>query len=109
MVEAELRGYMPVGKVAFMIDQSHCVKDPMEELIESLENIETAYAKALLVDYKALREAQDAWDPTLADRILQAAFSADIRPIKIEARQRRGLPLDPLAAARKAAFGLKGT
>jgi L-rhamnose isomerase/sugar isomerase len=76
------------------------VKNPLEELIESLENIETAYAKALLVDYKALREAQDAWDPTLADNILKTAFSADVRPIKIEARRRQGLPLDPLAAVR---------
>jgi len=100
MVEAEIRGYTPVKDVAFMIDQSHNVKDPFEELIESLENIETAYAKSLLVDYKALREARDACDPTLADDILQTAFSADVRPIKATARRKQGLPVDPLSAAR---------
>lgn len=86
MVEAEIRGYMPMSEIAFMIDQSHNVKDPFEELIESVENIETAYAKALLVDYKSLRKAQDACDPSMADAILMRVFSADVRPIKAAAR-----------------------
>jgi L-rhamnose isomerase/sugar isomerase len=82
-----------------MIDQSHCIKDPLEELVESLTNIETACAKALLVDYQSLKESQDACDPSSADRILNDAFQTDVRPLLVEARLAQGLPADPLAAA----------
>ena len=40
---------------AWMIDASHNVKDPLEDLIQSLEAIQEAYAKALLIDQKALK------------------------------------------------------
>lgn len=81
LVEGERRGDQKVNKIAFMIDQSHCVKDPLAELIESTENIETAYAKALLVDWDALKQAQDGCDPSHADAILRDAFLTDVRPI----------------------------
>ena len=86
LVEGERLGYQKVGKIAFMIDQSHCVKDPLEELVESTENIETAYAKALLVDWDALKKAQDACDPSKADAILNDAFLTDVRPLLAKAR-----------------------
>ena len=37
-----------------MIDASHNVKDPMEDLMQSVEAIKIAYAQALLIDRKAL-------------------------------------------------------
>ncbi|MCB0545756.1 MAG: sugar isomerase, partial [Saprospiraceae bacterium] len=43
--------------LAWMIDASHNVKDPLEDLIQSLEAIRIAYAQALLVDNIALEEA----------------------------------------------------
>jgi L-rhamnose isomerase/sugar isomerase len=101
LVEGELRGYRPVHELALMIDQSHCVKDPLEELMESLGNIETAYAKALLVDFDRLRKAQDACDPVAGDCLLTSAFLTDVRPLLREARRTQGLPTDPIAALRK--------
>ncbi len=86
--------------IALMIDQSHNVKDPLEELVESLENIEIACAKALLVDYRALKKARDDCDPSRADRILNDAFLADVRPLLIESRRARGLPADPMLRGR---------
>jgi L-rhamnose isomerase/sugar isomerase len=86
LVEGERLGYQKVGRIAFMIDQSHCVKDPLEELVESTKNIETAYAKALLVDWDALKKAQDACDPSKADAILNDAFLTDVRPLLAKAR-----------------------
>jgi L-rhamnose isomerase / sugar isomerase len=86
LVEGEQRGFQKVNKIAFMIDQSHNVKDPLEELVESTVSIETAYAKALLVDWTALKKAQDACDPSTADAILTDAFLTDVRPLLIEAR-----------------------
>ena len=101
LVEGEMRGYIPVNDLALMIDQSHNVKDPFEELIESVENIETAYARSLLVDFNALGKAQDALDASMADRILMGAFNTDVRPILAAARRSKGLPDDPLAAWRE--------
>ncbi len=85
LVEGEVRGYQKVGKIAFMIDQSHCIKNPLEELVESTRNIETAYAKALLVDWDALGRAQDACSPSKADAILTDAFLTDVRPLLAKA------------------------
>jgi L-rhamnose isomerase/sugar isomerase len=82
--------------VAYMIDASHNLKDPIEDLINSLENIRTAYAKALLVDFAALEIAQHENDVVRCEQILQAAFQADVRPLLAEARLRTGGSLDPI-------------
>ncbi len=87
LVEGELRGCQKINQIAFMIDQSHNVKDPFDEMVESLENIETAYAKALLVDWAELKKAQDACNPSAADAILRDAFLTDVRPILARARE----------------------
>lgn len=55
-----------------------------------------AYAQALLVDRKALKEAQQNNDIVKAQNILQDTFRTDVRPIVAEARLRAGAALDPL-------------
>lgn len=87
LVEGEDRGLTPVGKIALMIDQSHNVKNPLCEMAESCENIEIAFAKALLVDLKSVRKAQDNCNPSAADALLKDAFLTDVRPIVEAARQ----------------------
>lgn len=82
--------------VAYMIDASHNIKDPIEDLINSLENIKAAYAKALLVDFPALEIAQQDNDVVRCEQIMQAAFQADVRPLLSEARLRSGGSLDPI-------------
>jgi L-rhamnose isomerase/sugar isomerase len=82
--------------VAYMIDASHNTKDPIEDLIQSLQNIVVAYTKALLVDDKALEEAQKENDVAGAERILQSAFQSDVRPLLAEARLQSDGCLDPL-------------
>lgn len=72
--------------VAWMIDASHNVKDPLEDLLQSVEAIKTAFAKALLVDRTKLTEAQETNDPALAQEVLQDAFQTDVRPLLREAR-----------------------
>ena len=44
------------GKVALMIDQSHNVEGKIGAMIQSVVNIQTAYAKALLVDAERLAD-----------------------------------------------------
>jgi len=82
--------------LGWMIDASHNVKDPLEDLLQSVEAIKIAYAQALLVDRKALEAAQDANDVALAQEILQQAYRTDVRPLVAEARLQAGAALQPV-------------
>ena len=86
--------------LAYMIDQSHNIKDPLEDLIQSTEAVSIAYAQALLVDRDSLRQAQADNDAALAQETLQDAFRLDVRPLIAEARRRNGGAIDPLQAYR---------
>lgn len=87
--------------LGWMIDASHNVKDPLEDLLQSVEAIQLAYAQALLVDQKALEHAQQKNDVTLAQEILQAAYRTDVRPLIAEARLRSGAALQPVKLFRE--------
>ena len=82
--------------LGWMIDASHNVKDPLEDLLQSVEAIMIAYAQALIVDRKALEEAQLNNDVVGCQEILQAAFRTDVRPLIAEARLLAGAALEPL-------------
>ena len=86
--------------LAWMIDASHNVKDPIEDLIQSLEAIRLAYAQALVIDQAQLEAARDKNDVTLAQEILQEAYRTDLRPLVREARLRAGGALDPIGYCR---------
>ena len=90
------RGMDHTRDLGWMIDASHNVKDPLEDLLQSVEAILIAYAQALLVDRDALTEAQAANDVVRAQEILQQAFRTDVRPLVAEARKRRGAALQPI-------------
>ncbi len=87
--------------LAWMIDASHNVKDPLEDLLQSIEAIMIAYAQALLVDTENLRNAQEANDVVKAQEILQAAYRLDVRPLVAEARRLADGALQPLEIFRK--------
>jgi L-rhamnose isomerase/sugar isomerase len=88
--------------LGWMIDASHNVKDPLEDLLQSVEAILISYAQALLIDQKALESARTQNDVVLAQEILQQAFRTDVRSLVAEARLRAGGALDPLMVFRKA-------
>ncbi|MEM7572131.1 MAG: sugar isomerase [Bacteroidota bacterium] len=87
--------------LAWMIDASHNVKDPLEDLLQSLEAIQLAYAQALVVNRKALEAAQEESDVSLAQEVLQDAYRTDLRPLVREARLRAGGTIDPITAYRQ--------
>lgn len=82
--------------LAWMIDASHNIKDPLEDLLQSVEAIMISYAQALLVNQSALTEAQANNDVVKAQEILQHAFRNDVRTLVAEARLRAGAALDPI-------------
>jgi L-rhamnose isomerase/sugar isomerase len=93
----DARGMNHATDLGWMIDASHNVKDPLEDLLQSVEAIMIAYAQALLVDRKGLNTAQDNNDVVAAQEILQNTFRTDVRAIVAEARLRAGGALDPIA------------
>jgi L-rhamnose isomerase / sugar isomerase len=109
----DARGMNHATDLGWMIDASHNVKDPLEDLLQSVEAIMIAYTQALLVDRKALAEAQQANDVVRCQEILQTAARTDVRAIVAEARLRSGAALQPLQAfrqleLRKALIGERG-
>jgi L-rhamnose isomerase / sugar isomerase len=81
---------------AWMIDASHNIKDPLEDLMQSIEAIKIAYAQALLIKRTELTEAQMRNDVVRAQEILQHAYRTDVRPLVAEARMRGGNALRPI-------------
>src|SRR5574343_45081 len=77
----DARGMNHAKDLGWMIDASHNVKDPLEDLLQSVEAIMIAYAQALSVDRKA--------------------FRTDVRAIVAEARLRAGAALNPVALYRE--------
>ena len=103
----DARGMNHANDLGWMIDASHNVKDPLEDLLQSVEAIMIAYAQALLVDRKALNEAQSLNDVVKAQEILQDIFRTDLRSVVAEARLRSGGALDPLQSFRE--MGVRST
>ena len=92
----DARGMNHAKDLGWMIDASHNVKDPLEDLLQSVEAIMLSYAQALTIDRKKLNAAQDSNDVVGAQEILQNTFRTDLRPLIAEARRRSGGALQPL-------------
>jgi L-rhamnose isomerase/sugar isomerase len=92
----DARNMNHANDLGWMIDASHNVKDPLEDLLQSVEAITIAYTQALLVDTKALLSAQENNDVAKAQEILQQAYRTDVRPIVAEARLQSGAALSPI-------------
>jgi L-rhamnose isomerase/sugar isomerase len=95
-------GAMP--PLAYMIDQSNNLKDPIEDLAQATDAIQHSLALALCVDGESLLAAQEADDPALAAELLNRAYRADVRPLVAEARRRNGAALDPVTAYRRSGY-----
>jgi L-rhamnose isomerase/sugar isomerase len=85
-------------QIAYMIDQSLNVEPKIPGMLQSVLNIQNAYAKALIVDRTRLREAQDAGDVLGGYNVLREAFETDVRPLTARAREDLGGVEDPLGA-----------
>lgn len=93
--------------VAYMIDQSHNIEPKLEAMIQSVVNCQVAYAKALIVDYEGLDEAQREGDVLRAHRYLIEAYETDVRPLLEMVREDMGLHPDPIAAYRADDYAAK--
>ncbi|TDI70402.1 MAG: hypothetical protein E2O85_03935 [Bacteroidetes bacterium] len=89
---------------AYMLDQSHNLKDPIEALLQSVVALQNAYAKALIVDRRALSGFQESNDVLMAEQTLTRAYATDVCSLTAEARFRSGGALDPIKAFRESKY-----
>ncbi len=93
--------------VAYMIDQSHGIEPKIEAMVQSVVNIQSAYAKALLVDRAKLAQKQAEHDVLGAYRVLSDAFETDVRPLLAEVREEMGLHPNPITALHESHYEQK--
>ena len=88
-----------------MIDESVNIKPKIESMIQSVMNVQEAYARALVIDRKTLAEAQRSGDVVLAEETLLARLPhrRDARCWP-QVRVEMGLAPDPLAAYRASGY-----
>ena len=70
-----------LNSVSYMIDQSHNITDPIESLIMSAIEIQRAFAKSLLINYKILEKFQKKNDAIFSLNHLKNAFNIDVTPL----------------------------
>lgn len=90
--------------VAYMVDQSHNLKNKVEEMIQTACVAQELYLKASLVDHASLVRHQAAADLIDAEECLKDAFATDVRPIIREWRKSKGLAEEPLKAFRESGY-----
>jgi L-rhamnose isomerase/sugar isomerase len=76
-------------------------------MIRSVLNIQTAYAKALLVNHDKLGRAQETNDVMAAEAAVREAFETDVQPLLEAVREEMGLQPDPMKAYIKSGYGEK--
>jgi L-rhamnose isomerase/sugar isomerase len=91
-------------QVDYLIDQSHNIKPKIEAMIQTLWNLQTAFAKALTVDRSRLAQARKQQDIVEAERCLVEAFQTDVEPLLRYVRRENGRPEDPLEAHRRSGY-----
>ncbi|HOJ41013.1 MAG TPA: hypothetical protein PK644_11175, partial [bacterium] len=89
----------------FMLDQASSRENRIEAILHSIDSLQTALARACLVNRKILHQFQRQDDIIAATRFFnQALLQADVRPVLYQARSSRDLPLDPVMAYKASGY-----
>lgn len=91
--------------IAYMIDQSHNIEPKIPAMIRSVMNVQTQYAKALLIDLDEVKRAQQANDVMAAEDAVRKAFEFDVTPLLHAVREEMGVPVDPMKAYLDSSYG----
>jgi L-rhamnose isomerase/sugar isomerase len=103
LIFAELgEGDAPLPRLT--IDQSHNVEAKVEAMVLSIVNLQESYAKSLLIDRAALREAQAEGDVLRGHELLLDAYQTDVRPLCAKVRTDLGAAADPVAQLRASGY-----
>ncbi|SFE14255.1 L-rhamnose isomerase / sugar isomerase [Paenibacillus algorifonticola] len=94
-----------VSNIAYMIDQSHSIEQKIPAMLRSVLNVQTQFAKALLINHDEVTDAQNRDDVLGAEDAVRKAFEFDVTPLLHAVRQEQGLPLDPMRAYLDSSYG----
>ena len=90
--------------IAYMVDQSHNLKNKIEEMIQTVMIAQELYAKAAILCFEELAKAQQEQRLIDAETIYRDAFSTDVRPAIREWRRAHNVPEDPNAGFRSSGY-----
>jgi L-rhamnose isomerase/sugar isomerase len=90
--------------IAYMIDQSHNLKDKIEAMIQTVCTAQELYARAALVDHERLATLQSKCALVDAEETLRGAFWVDVRNAVREWRKSKNLPVDPMQEFRSSGY-----
>jgi L-rhamnose isomerase/sugar isomerase len=90
--------------IAFMVDQSHNLKGKLEAMVQTVATAQELYARAALIDREQLDELQQQCRLVEAEECFRAAFWEDVRPLVVQWREAKGLPLHPLRALAESGY-----
>ncbi|MFC7322406.1 L-rhamnose isomerase [Halobacillus campisalis] len=93
--------------IAYMLDQCHNLEPKIPAMIRSITNVQTLYAKALLINLEEVNEAQEKNDILCAEHAVRKAFEFDVTPLLRVMREESGLPVDPMQAYLNSGYGEK--
>jgi L-rhamnose isomerase/sugar isomerase len=93
--------------IAYMIDQSHAIEPKIPAMIRSVLNVQTQYAKALLINLGAVAKVQEAQDVLGAENAVREAFEFDVAPLLQVVREEMGVPTDPMRSYLASDYGKK--
>lgn len=85
-------------RIAYMIDQSHNIEPKIPAMIRSVMNVQTQFAKSLLINWDELNTAQNARDVLRAEAAVREAYEIDPSPLLSVVREELGAAQDPMAA-----------
>ncbi|NOV00936.1 L-rhamnose isomerase [Paenibacillus planticolens] len=86
------------NNIAYMIDQSHNIERKIPAMLRSVLNVQTQYAKALLINLDEVKDAQERQDVLGAEDAVRKAFEFDVTPLLQAVREEIGVPVDPMKA-----------
>ncbi|MGZ4181016.1 MAG: L-rhamnose isomerase [Solirubrobacteraceae bacterium] len=89
------------------IDQSHNVEAKVEAMVLSVVNLQETYAKALLVDRRALADRQQQGDVLGGHELLLEAYVQDVRPLCVKVRAEAGAAADPVTELRAMGYAAR--
>jgi L-rhamnose isomerase/sugar isomerase len=90
----------PAKKVLYKIDQCAMIEDKIPAMLRSVVAMQTAFAKAMLIDLDELERLRVAGDVVRSNELLNDAFETDVRPLLGLVRERLGVEANPLDAYR---------
>ncbi|WP_169082141.1 L-rhamnose isomerase [Paenibacillus sp. PL91] len=94
-----------VENIAYLIDQSHNIEQKIPAMLRSVLNVQTQFAKALLINHDEVNEAAERNDVLGAEDAVRRAFEFDVTPLLHAIREEQGLPLDPMKAYLSSSYG----